>query len=179
MPLQVDTDSQVDLKRMILNNKMTRVLKLVAVFEAFKGFLVLFAGLAIFSLLQQNVQFSAEQLVRHLHLNPAHNFPKIFIQAAGNLTDSRIRFLALFALLYSVMRFVEAYGLWFARRWAEWFALISGCVYLPFELFELAKGFTWLKITLLIVNLVVVLYMAFVLKHNVKAKILDKQLQKF
>ncbi|NMW18647.1 MAG: DUF2127 domain-containing protein [Chlorobiaceae bacterium] len=163
---------------MELKHKMTRVLKAVALFEAFKGFLVLFAGAGLFLLMQHDIQGSAEQLVRHLHLNPAHDFPKIFIQAAGNLTDNRIRFLALLALLYSLMRFIEAYGLWFARRWAEWFALISGCVYLPIELFELAKGFTWLKIGLVMINLLVVLYMAFVLKHNERAKLLKKHLEK-
>ena len=46
---------------------------------------------------------------------------------------------------------------------------------LPIELFELAKGFTWLKISLVVINLVVVLYMAFVLMHNKKAKMLKKQ----
>ncbi|NMW21035.1 MAG: DUF2127 domain-containing protein [Chlorobiaceae bacterium] len=162
---------------MVLNYKMTRVLKVVALFEAFKGLLVLLAGVAIFSMMPQDIQASAEQLIRHLHLNPAHNIPRIFIEAAGHLTDSRLRFLALFALLYALMRFIEAYGLWFARRWAEWFALISGCVYLPVELFELAKGFTWLKIALVVINLMVVLYMAFVLKHNERAKLLEKNLK--
>jgi uncharacterized membrane protein (DUF2068 family) len=115
---------------MALNNKMTRALRTVAVFEACKGFLVLFTGLALFSFIHQNVQILAEQLVGHLHLNPAKHIPRIFIEAAGNLTDRSILFLALFALLYSVMRFVESYGLWFAKRWAEWFALVSGCVYM-------------------------------------------------
>jgi uncharacterized membrane protein (DUF2068 family) len=113
-----------------------------------------------------------------LHLNPEQTFSKIIIEAAATLTDNRIRFLVFFALLYALMRFVEAYGLWFARRWAEWFALISGCVYLPIELFELAKGFTWLKIGLIVINLVVLIYMAFVLKHNEKAKMLKKHLEK-
>ena len=161
---------------MAFDLKMTRVLKIVALFETFKGLLGLFAGTGIFFMSQQNIQLYAGQLIRHFHLDPEQGISKIIIDAAGNLTDNRIRFLFLFALLYALMRFVEAYGLWFARRWAEWFALISGCVYLPIELFELAKGFTWLKIGLVVINLVVVLYMAFVLKHNEKAKMLKKHL---
>jgi uncharacterized membrane protein (DUF2068 family) len=163
---------------MVQNLKMIRVLKIVALFETFKGLLGLFAGVAVFFMTHQNIQLTAGKLVRQLHLNPEHTFSKIIIEAAANLTDNRIRFLVFFALLYAFMRFVEAYGLWFARRWAEWFALISGCVYLPIELFELAKGFTWLKIGLIVINLVVVLYMAFVLKHSEKAKMLKKHLEK-
>jgi uncharacterized membrane protein (DUF2068 family) len=161
---------------MDLNYKMIRVLKVVAIFEALKGLLGLLAGVAIFSLIHQNIQVSTGQLVRNLHINSSNNLSKIIIEAAAYLTDRHIRFLALFAFLYALMRFVEAYGLWFARRWAEWFALISGCVYLPFELFELAKGFTWVKITLVVINLLVVLYMAVVLKHNSKIKLLEKHL---
>ena len=162
---------------MELNFKMIRVLKAVAIFEALKGFLVLFAGLGVFFMTHEKIKASADQLVKHLHLNPAHVFSKIIIEVAGHLTNKRIHYILLFALLYSLMRFVESYGLWFARRWAEWFALVSGCVYLPIELFELAKGLTWFKIGLVVINLLVVLYMAFVLKHNVKAKMLNKHLQ--
>lgn len=151
---------------MDVNDKMARALKVVAIFEACKGFLVLFAGLALFSLIHQNIQSVAEQLVGHLHLNPAKHIPRIFIEAAGSLTDGRMLLFALFALLYSSMRFVEAYGLWFARRWAEWFALVSGSIYLPIELYELTKGISWLKIIFVFINLLIVLYMAMMLKRN-------------
>jgi uncharacterized membrane protein (DUF2068 family) len=145
---------------------MKRGLKAVALFEASKGILVLFAGAALFSLVHQNLQVAAEQLVAHLHLNPAKHIPRIFIDAASSLTDSRLRLLALSALSYSSIRFVEAYGLWFARRWAEWLALLSGGVYLPVELYELAQGFTWLKIVFVLINFLVVLYMIIMLKRN-------------
>ena len=162
---------------MVPDYKMTRVLKIVALFETFKGILALFAGAGMFFMTRHSIQLSLGQLVKHLHLDPEQGFSKIIIDAAGNLTDNRIRIIFIFAVLYALMRFVEAYGLWFVRRWAEWFALISGCVYLPIELIELAKGFTWLKIALVVINIVVVLYMAFVLKHNEKAKMLKKHLE--
>jgi uncharacterized membrane protein (DUF2068 family) len=151
---------------MVLNSKMKRGLRAVALFEACKGLLVLLAGFTAFSFLHQNVQFAAEQLLAHAHLNPAKRIPRIFMEAATHLTDRRLHFLAFMALLYSSMRFIEAYGLWFARRWAEWFALLSGGVYLPIELYELTKGFAWLKIGLVLINLIVVFYMALVLKRS-------------
>ncbi len=143
-------------------------LKVIALFEAFKGLLVLLTGLAAFTLMHKDIQVVAEQLVGHLHLNPAKHVPKIFIEAAGNLTDGRLRALAFFALLYATMRFVEGFGLWFAKRWSEWFALLSGGIYLPIEIYELAKGFTWLKICFTSINLTVVLYMIFMLKRSDK-----------
>ena len=56
--------------------------------------------------------------MRHSHLNPAHHYPRIFIEAASHTNDSRLRSLAVLAFLYAAVRFVEAYGLWRMRVWA-------------------------------------------------------------
>jgi uncharacterized membrane protein (DUF2068 family) len=58
--------------------------------------------------------------------------------------------------------------LWRERAWAEWLAVLSGGIYLPFEIYELAKGLTALRITLFAVNVLVVVYMARVLSQRHK-----------
>lgn len=135
-------------------------LRLVATFEACKGFAVIFAGFGLFALLHENAQRSAEEIVRHLHLNPAKHIPRVFIKALSNLSDQQLRHMAFFAGLYALMRFVEAYGLWRNMRWAEWFAIFSGGIYIPFELHGLIHKFTGLKLALLILNVVIVAQIA-------------------
>jgi uncharacterized membrane protein (DUF2068 family) len=100
---------------------------------------VLIAGLGLLSLVHHDLQAVAERLVRYSHLDPAHHYPRIFIQAASHTNDSRLRSLAALALLYAAVRFVEAYGLWRVRVWAEWFAIIAGSVYIPVEVYELLR----------------------------------------
>jgi len=138
----------------------------VAVFEAFKGFIVLVAGCGLLSLVHEDWQRVAEHMVARLHLNPAHHTGQVFVEAANHLTDGRLRLLALFALAYSGMRFVEAYGLWHGRRWAEWFAVGSGGLYMVIEVFELTRGFNWLKLVTLVINAAVVLYLAGILRSK-------------
>ena len=139
-------------------------LRLVAVFEAAKGVVVLLAGFGLLSLVHRDAQHFAEQLVTHLHLNPANGYPRIFIDAAGNVTNGRLWMLAGFALIYAAVRLVEAYGLWFKRRWAEWFAVASGAIYVPAEVYELFRGVTWMKLVLFGLNVCIVAYMAHVLR---------------
>ncbi|MGA8865054.1 MAG: DUF2127 domain-containing protein [Gallionella sp.] len=131
----------------------------VALLEAAKGTLVLVAGFGVLSHLHHDAQQFAEQLIGHLHLNPAKHFPRIFIDAAANLTETRLQLLATLATTYALVRFVEAYGLWNGRRWAEWFAAVSGAIYIPFELYELFQGIHWLSICALVVNVLVVALM--------------------
>ena len=58
----------------------------MALLEGAKGVLVLAAGLGLFALAHRDVQAIAEDLVRHLHLNPARRFPRIFLHLVANLT---------------------------------------------------------------------------------------------
>jgi uncharacterized membrane protein (DUF2068 family) len=134
-------------------------IRAVALFEAAKGTLVLLTGFGVLSLVHRDTQRFAEQLVGHLHLNPAKHFPRIFIDAAANLTETRLVLLAILAATYALVRFIEAYGLWRGRRWAEWFAAVSGAIYIPFELYELFKGMNLLSICALAVNILVVALM--------------------
>ncbi len=62
------------------------------------------------------------------------------------------------ALGYSAMRIVETYGLWNRRVWAEWFALVSGTLYIPFEIYEVILRRTWLPWALLSMNVLIVAY---------------------
>lgn len=120
------------------------------------------AGFGLLHFLHRDLQTTAEELVRHSHLNPAHHYPRIFIEAASHTSSSRLRFLAAMAFLYSSVRFVEAYGLWRLRIWAEWFAMISGGIYLPIEIFELAKHVTILRVIVFVINALIVTYLIYV-----------------
>lgn len=137
-------------------------LRVVSVFEATKGLLVLLTGFRLLTYIHKDLHLAAEQLVRHFHLNPASRYPRIFLDLADHVTDGQLWIMALSALLYAAARFVEAYGLWHERRWAEWFALLTGGMYVPLELFEIARRVTWPKAVLLIVNAGVVGYLSFI-----------------
>jgi uncharacterized membrane protein (DUF2068 family) len=134
-------------------------IRAVAVFEAAKGTLVIAAGLGLLSLLHRDAQHAAETIVRHLHLNPARHYPRVFIEAAARMDDSRLWLLAGGAFAYSAVRFVEAYGLWRLRPWAEWFAILSGGLYLPVEIYGLLRHPTPVRAAILIGNAAVVGYL--------------------
>jgi uncharacterized membrane protein (DUF2068 family) len=151
--------------RVLVRKPILTTVRAIAVFEAAKGILVLLAGLGLLSLINRDVQEIAERFVRHSHLNPASHYPRIFLDASSRVTNSYLWFLAAAAAVYAVVRLVEAYGLWFERRWAEWFALVAGAVYVPVEVYELIHRATWLKAGVLLTNLAIVAYMAYVLLH--------------
>ena len=138
-------------------------LRAVAVFEALKGAIVLVAGFGLMRLVHRDVAYAAEALVDRLHLNAAKKFPHIFLDLAANASDAQLWGLAALAMAYAALRFAEAYGLWHGRRWGEWIAAVSGGIYVPIEVYELARGVSWIKVGALLLNAVVVAYMCYVL----------------
>ena len=128
----------------------------IAIIEAVKGLLVLLVGFGLLSLVHHDVEQFAAALVRHSHLNPASRYPHIFIEAAAKATDARLWLLATAAFIYAAARLIEAYGLWYRRRWAEVFALVTGALYLPVEIYELIERVTAVKIIVILVNCLVV-----------------------
>jgi len=108
--------------------------------------------------------------VARLHLDPAKKYPRIFLDLAANLSDGQLWALAALAMVYATLRFAEAYGLWFERRWGEWIAALSGGIYVPFEIYELSRGFSAVKLGALILNGVIVAYMCHLLRRRAVAR---------
>lgn len=143
--------------------RQRRAIRTVALLEFSKGVFVLLMGICALFLVQQDVWLIAESVLALLHINTDRHFALVFLDYADRLTDARLWAAARIAFVYSGLRFIEAFGLWKERAWAEWMAVISGTLLMPLEIRELVRGLTWLRIFIFIGNLAIVLYMAHVL----------------
>ena len=144
--------------------------RVVAAFEAAKGLLVLLVGFGLLTVVDADVQQVAEELVRTLHLNPAKRLPRIFLDAAERHADLHLWTLAAFAFGYAVLRLAEAFGLWFGKRWAEWFAVASGAFYIPFEVYALWERATWVRAATLAANVAIVTYVGLTLWRRMQGR---------
>lgn len=137
-------------------------LRAIATFEASKGLAVLLLGFGLLSLLHKDVEEAAEHLLLTFHIDPERHLSAAFLRLASQVTDRRLWSIFFAALAYALVRFTEAWGLWHRRVWAEWFALLSGCLYLPFETVKAAEHPNFWHIGLLASNILIVFYMAWV-----------------
>lgn len=149
---------------------------MVAVLEALKGALALLAAYVLISMIHRDVDFesAAESILFFLHLSPGHRLSQAFLNAADKMSDVSLMLIGGLAGAYALLRFLEGYGLWRQRAWAEWLAIISGCVYIPFEVYKIVRhpnAFHW---TLLGINIVVVLYIAWVRWDEITAARLQR-----
>jgi uncharacterized membrane protein (DUF2068 family) len=146
----------------------------IAVFEAGKGLLAMGFAVWILTVLHKDMNSVAQDMLllmrRFLHINPDRHFYRILFDAVGSLTHRTLWVIFAVTMLYVLIRFVEAAGLWLEKEWAEWFALISGGIYLPLEVAALIRHSTAWKWGILGVNLLIIVYLASLLIDSRKRK---------
>ena len=133
------------------------------------------AGFGILSLIHRDIAEFAEDLVGFLHLNSDGRIAHRIIETLTELDASNIKIFFVLSLVYATVRFVEAYGLWRLRAWAEWFAIISGAIYIPFEIYELVSKPTFVRAGILIFNIVIVVYLNYFRKEQHEREIQESK----
>ena len=131
-------------------------LRIIAVWEAVKGALVIVAAAVALKFLRLDADHTIDVIVDHLHLDPAGHTSRVLTQAAENLTDTRLVLIAAGAIAYALIRFVEAYGLWFQKRWGWLLGIASAGLYLPVEIVDIVRHPKWTNVGLFAINVLVI-----------------------
>jgi uncharacterized membrane protein (DUF2068 family) len=145
-----------------IDPKHKKGLRTVATIEFSKGVGGVLVAFGLLSLLHKDLWDIADNLLQFFHVNPDHHFAQTILDLADRVTDGQLWGFAFGALAYSTIRFIEAYGLWRTRVWAEWLAILSGLIYLPFEIHGLWHKSTPFRWSVLLLNLGLVGYVAYV-----------------
>src|ERR1700730_3477110 len=143
------------------------VLRLIAMNRAFH--LVVLAGLGVLVLLfsadratlrdtfykvladLQGGTVSGQSHARHGLL---HTLDNLFTTSSAHL-----HLLAAVLLAYGAVEGIEAVGLWYQRRWAEYLTFLVTASLLPFEIYEIVTRTTPFKIIAFVINVAVVVYL--------------------
>jgi uncharacterized membrane protein (DUF2068 family) len=81
------------------------------------------------------------------------------IERSFSLQSGTIKLVGLVFAVYALIEGIEAVGLWYQRRWAEYLTFIVTTSLLPLEIYELAHRFTPFKILAFVINVAVVAYL--------------------
>src|SRR5436190_10487426 len=146
------------------------VLRLIALERAVRGLLLLVAG--VYLLLHLNSDFGrlAERVIRSIELDPKRPLLHRIVAYLHHLHASQLRIAATFALGYGLLELVEGTGLWLDQLWAEYLTVIATSLLIPFELYELVSPPSVWKAGGVLVNVLIVLYLARGLRRRLVAE---------
>jgi uncharacterized membrane protein (DUF2068 family) len=98
-------------------------------------------------------------IFRDLGINVSHS--KVFglLQHTLTLSTRTVMVLAIAAVAYALLEVAEGVGLWLARRWGEYLAMVATSLGLPLEIYDLTRKVSVTALVLFALNLVLVLYL--------------------
>jgi uncharacterized membrane protein (DUF2068 family) len=150
---------------------MSKSLKTIACLKVLRGSIAITIGVSLFLVYRRSEAFS--WLDHPILGSIASNDPFLQMVFAwlGSFNQAQILSIAALACLMGALRWVEAGGIWFNQSWAQWLAVFSGFIYIPFEINELIHRFSWLMIVILFINTLIVAYLLYVLYAKSLAKL--------
>ena len=139
---------------------------LIAGFKFLKGLLLLSVSLGLLPLIHGEIATYFSLLLEALHLNADSRFLHALVLRVDALQPHDVLMVSLMSLGYAAIFLTEGIGLWYEWSWAAMLAVLSTGFFIPIELYELMKRFTVLGFVVLVVNLLIVAYLATQLKRH-------------
>jgi uncharacterized membrane protein (DUF2068 family) len=143
------------------------ILRFLAVERILRGLLIVLAAWAVWRF--SNSQDAVRRLFEddltafkpaadHFHYDLDHSPVVDSIRKFFDYKKSTLQIVAGALLGYALIEIVEGFGLWWAKRWAEYLTVVATAAFLPLEVYELTEKVSYFKIGTLALNILAVLY---------------------
>jgi len=145
------------------------LLRLIAIFKLLKGALLIGVGLGALKLLHKDVGEVVEHWVELFRLDPNNQYINTALEKASSLTPGKIKELGLGSLVYAGLFLTEGIGLWLLKGWAEWLTVIITSSLVPFEIYEIFRHPTSVRIAVLAINVAIVAYLLYKIRTRLRS----------
>jgi uncharacterized membrane protein (DUF2068 family) len=139
---------------------------LIAVFKLFKSLSLLALGIGALNLMHKDVAAELEQWIELFRGDPNNHYIHWVLEKLSILDARKLKELSVGTFFYSALYLTEGIGLALRKRWAEYFTIVSTSLFIPLEIYELAKHATLAKGILVLVNAGIVVYLVMEVRRN-------------
>jgi uncharacterized membrane protein (DUF2068 family) len=141
-------------------------LRWIGAYKLFKGLLALIGGLLVLRLMHRDLPAVATHWLSRLSIDPNSRFGLFVLRKVLALHAQRLHWAAMILFGYTVIAGVEGVGLIMRRAWAEWLTVVTTAAMIPLEVVEFAHRFTWVRLTILLLNIGVVVYLVWRIRRD-------------
>jgi uncharacterized membrane protein (DUF2068 family) len=146
----------------------SRGLWLIAIFKTIKGLALLVVAVGALKLLHKDLAAEAERWIELLRVDPHNHYIHRVLEKLSILDARKLKELSVGTFFYSALFLTEGVGLALRKRWAEYFTIVSTSLFIPLEVYELAKHASLAKGILLLANAGIVAYLVVELRRTSK-----------
>jgi uncharacterized membrane protein (DUF2068 family) len=136
-----------------------RVLLLIAIYKFLHALFFFAIAMGAHHLLHKNLADQIEIFARHLRFNPESRLVIFILRKASVINGRVLERISLVASCYATLTLVEGIGLYLQKAWGEFLTLAITASFLPWEIFEIFRRLTWIRVGLLTINILVFAYL--------------------
>jgi uncharacterized membrane protein (DUF2068 family) len=132
---------------------------LIAAFKLAQALLFIAAGISVLRLMHHDLPDLVLQWARHMHFSPESHFVDFILDRVSIVDDRLLRRFGVGLFAYAALGTAEGIGLYLEKAWAEYLTLGITASFLPWEIFEIIRRATMIRLSLLVINVLVLLYL--------------------
>lgn len=127
-------------------------------------------GIGAMRLLHKDLMQEAEHFILAMRFNPEGHFVNLVMEKVALIDPHRLRQISFVTFAIAALDIVEGTGLVLEQVWAEFVTLILTASFLPWEIFELFRHTNWMRISLTVINLAVVIYLIYYVQARMRER---------
>ena len=141
-------------------------LLLIGLLKLAEAVFFLLVGVGAIHFIHRDLGDSALLLARRLRVDPDGRLISWMLDRLDSITALRLKQIGVATFFYSGLRMIEGVGLVLEKVWAEYLTVGVTTAFLPWEVYEIARHPDWVRVCLLVANLIVLAYLVWWLGRN-------------
>jgi uncharacterized membrane protein (DUF2068 family) len=134
-------------------------LRLIALFKLLKALILIGVGFGALRLIHTDVSVLATSWADRLNIHPQNRYLGAMLSRLVAAESHTFATIAVGSFVYAAVLLTEGVGLWFRRRWAEYFTIIVTSSLIPLELYEVWRRFAVSRVAIVMINVAIVAYL--------------------
>jgi uncharacterized membrane protein (DUF2068 family) len=111
------------------------------------------------------------QVIRYVHMDPEGKWIHRLLKTLGDIDTKQMQIVSFGSFFYAFLHLVEGIGLVGRYRWGEWMVVVSTFALVPFEGYEFFMHPTWVRTSVILVNLAIGFYFIYRLRIHAEKEL--------
>jgi uncharacterized membrane protein (DUF2068 family) len=140
-------------------------LLMIGLFKVVEAVFFFLVGVGAIHFIHRDLGEAAQRLAERLRFDPDRRVVAYILNHLDEVTAHRLKQIGVATFFYSGLRVTEGVGLMLEKVWAEYLTVGITMAFLPWEIYEIVRRPDWIRICLLVVNLIVLAYLLWWLRR--------------
>jgi uncharacterized membrane protein (DUF2068 family) len=141
------------------SNQRAPTFYVIIVYKLLKATLLLSLAVGLFRLKDRNLPDFLLATLHWAHLDVKTKIVSEMVERLHKITPDGLKWIARGSVLSGLLHLAEGIGLWLRQPWGGWLAIIQSSLFVPIEIYELSRKFSYGMVSVMIINIVLVVYL--------------------